>query len=181
MKVLVGVDESEYSSTAIRFISEIAWPSGSRFLILSACQPIFMGPGEVAAPDTLAEILSREEARHDETANRAATRLRKAGLIAEARTARGSAENALVDTARSEHADLIVVGSHGRTGFKKLLLGSVASHVVTHAPCSVLVVKQRLVQDQALQGSGREPGKKETVKVKQSMACHVASAKEGQC
>jgi nucleotide-binding universal stress UspA family protein len=40
-------------------------------------------------------------------------------------------------------ADLVVVGSHGRTGLAKLVLGSVASHVVTHAPCSVLVVKMK--------------------------------------
>ena len=45
------------------------------------------------------------------------------------------------DVARSEHADLVVVGSHGHTGIAKVLLGSVASHIVSHAPCSVLVVK----------------------------------------
>jgi len=53
----------------------------------------------------------------------------------------GDPRSALVDEARQEHADLIVVGSHGRSGLSKLLLGSVASHVVAHAPCSVLVVK----------------------------------------
>jgi nucleotide-binding universal stress UspA family protein len=47
----------------------------------------------------------------------------------------------LEETVAVEHADLLVVGSHGRTGIKKLLLGSVASHVVAHAPCPVLVVK----------------------------------------
>jgi universal stress protein A len=46
-----------------------------------------------------------------------------------------------VDEARREKADLIVVGSHGRSGMAKLLLGSVAAHVVSHAPCSVLVVR----------------------------------------
>jgi len=46
----------------------------------------------------------------------------------------------LTTRVRSEQADLIVVGSHGRSGMKKFLLGSVASHVVTLAPCPVLVV-----------------------------------------
>jgi hypothetical protein len=43
--------------------------------------------------------------------------------------------------ARAERSDLVVVGSHGRSGLSRLLIGSVASHVVIHAPCSVLVVK----------------------------------------
>ena len=45
------------------------------------------------------------------------------------------------DYAEKNHVDLIVMGSRGRTGFKKLLLGSVASSVVTYAPCPVLVIK----------------------------------------
>jgi nucleotide-binding universal stress UspA family protein len=51
--------------------------------------------------------------------------------------------DALVDTAKDLGADLVVVGSHGRSGLKKLLLGSVATHVVTHAHCNVLVVKRQ--------------------------------------
>ncbi|MBV9178899.1 MAG: universal stress protein [Nitrososphaeraceae archaeon] len=47
----------------------------------------------------------------------------------------------IVDYAESNNVDLIVVGTRGRTGFKKLLLGSVASGVVTYAHCPVMVVK----------------------------------------
>jgi nucleotide-binding universal stress UspA family protein len=54
----------------------------------------------------------------------------------------GDPREMLIEEARSERADLVVVGSHGRTGLDRLLMGSVASHVVTHAPCSVLVVKE---------------------------------------
>jgi len=53
----------------------------------------------------------------------------------------GSTRLEIADVATTGKADLIVMGSHGRTGFSKLLLGSVAAHVVAHAPCSVLVVK----------------------------------------
>ena len=49
--------------------------------------------------------------------------------------------SALVDYAERENVDLIVIGTRGRTGFKKMLLGSVASDVVTYAHCPVLVVK----------------------------------------
>jgi nucleotide-binding universal stress UspA family protein len=53
----------------------------------------------------------------------------------------GDARSCIVDEAKEWGADLIVVGSHGYTGLKRLLLGSVAQSVVTHAPCSVEVVR----------------------------------------
>jgi nucleotide-binding universal stress UspA family protein len=49
--------------------------------------------------------------------------------------------SSIVDYAERENVDLIVIGSRGRTGFKKMLLGSVASDVVTYAHCPVMVVK----------------------------------------
>jgi nucleotide-binding universal stress UspA family protein len=52
-----------------------------------------------------------------------------------------SAEATIVNYAESHEIDLIVVGTKGRTGFSKVLLGSVASRVVEYAPCSVIVVK----------------------------------------
>jgi nucleotide-binding universal stress UspA family protein len=78
---------------------------------------------------------------HQETASNAERALRGAGLKTEAKILRGDPRTALIEEARTEHADLVVVGSHGRTGMAKLLMGSVASFVVTHAPCSVMVVK----------------------------------------
>jgi nucleotide-binding universal stress UspA family protein len=73
---------------------------------------------------------------------RAAAELRNAGLAAEGRVVLSDPRSALEDAAKREAADLIIVGSHGRSGVTKFLLGSVASHVVSHAPCSVLVVKR---------------------------------------
>jgi nucleotide-binding universal stress UspA family protein len=54
----------------------------------------------------------------------------------------GDARSAILDEADSWGADLIVVGSHGRTGLKRLVLGSVAAAVVAHAHCSVEVVRR---------------------------------------
>jgi nucleotide-binding universal stress UspA family protein len=54
----------------------------------------------------------------------------------------GDPRDALLRLAADERVDLMVVGSHGRTGLAKLLLGSVSSHAVTHASCNVLVVKE---------------------------------------
>jgi nucleotide-binding universal stress UspA family protein len=142
MNVLIGLDDSSQAQAVMRFVLEAAWPPRTRFLVVSASPPIFLGDGNLVPPDRLSDLLREEEARHGSIAHRAATRLRRAGLVAEGRTVRGHAERVLVDTACQEETDLVIVGSHGRTGLKKLFLGSVASHVVDHAPCHVLVVKQ---------------------------------------
>jgi nucleotide-binding universal stress UspA family protein len=55
----------------------------------------------------------------------------------------GKASDSIIDEAREWPADLIVMGTHGYTGFQKLVLGSVAQSVVSHAPCSVEVVRDR--------------------------------------
>ena len=142
MNVLIGVDDSPCSDAAIGHVTGAAWPKATKFLVVSAASPIVIGPGEATAADTISRLMEEQEKYHKEIAERAAARLRKAGMTADARMVLGDPRTALLDAARSEHADLIVVGSHGRTGIKKLLLGSVASHVVTHAPCSVLIVRE---------------------------------------
>ena len=141
MKILVGVDGSESANAAIRFITELQWPKKTRFLVLSASPPTFLDAGEALSTSSLAMVLEEEEKRHAEIVKRALTELRSHGLLAEGRTIRGNAETALVDAARDEGVGSIIVGSHGRTGLKKLFLGSVASHVMGHAPCAVIVVR----------------------------------------
>jgi universal stress protein A len=63
------------------------------------------------------------------------------GLTARPVLTTGVAPESIVDTAREEGADLIVIGTHGRTGLTRLVIGSVAERVVRMAPCPVLVVK----------------------------------------
>jgi nucleotide-binding universal stress UspA family protein len=53
----------------------------------------------------------------------------------------GRADHRIVQTAKDLKADLIVLGTHGRTGLARVLLGSVAEHVTRHAPCDVLTVR----------------------------------------
>ncbi len=141
MKVILGVDDSPFSDAAVRYVSEAVWPKPTGFLVLSVAAPIFLGPGETLAPQAIGTLIEQQEQYHKEIAERAASQLRQAGLTVKARMVRGDPRIVLEETARSESADLVVVGSHGRSGIKKLLLGSVASHVVAHAPCPVLVVK----------------------------------------
>jgi nucleotide-binding universal stress UspA family protein len=141
MKILVAVDDSPSSRTAIAYVKHATWAPGSTFLVVSACPPIWIGPGEEVAVDAIAELNRQQEIYHRDTAERSAEELVAAGLEAEGICLPGDPRHAIVDHARQGRFDLVVVGSRGRSGMVQLLLGSVASHVVTHAPCSVLVVR----------------------------------------
>jgi len=71
----------------------------------------------------------------------AAVRLRQAGLIAEPEVREGDPAHEIVLSARQHDAGLVVVGTRGQTGLRRLILGSVARNVLLHAPCSVLIVR----------------------------------------
>ena len=142
MNVLIGVDESPFSTAAVEFVKRTPWPEGSRFRVVSASPPIFPAVGDAAMPDVIAQIIEQQDRYHEEMAERATAGLRDAGRTAEPVMIPGDPRSVLVEEARRWKADLVVVGSHGRSGLKRVVLGSVAAHVASHAPCSVLIVKQ---------------------------------------
>jgi len=142
MNVLIGVDDSPFTRAAIDQVKKYAWPAGTKFQVLSASAPVFVGPGEAAAPGAIAVMIEEQQRYHLSLAEKAAAELKAAGLDATAKMSPSDPRGALIDAAKHLPADLVVVGSHGRSGLTKFLLGSVATHVVTHSPCSVLVVKQ---------------------------------------
>lgn len=144
MKILIGVDSSPCSEAAVEFVRKMKWPAGSSVLVLSVARPAFPTPGDMFPIEGVSVGIAAEmqRAEHEALAERTQSALREVGLATETRVTLGDPRVDLVEVARAERADLIVVGSHGRTGLSKLLLGSVASHVVSHAPCSVLVAKQ---------------------------------------
>ena len=141
MKILIAVDASSHSERAMEFVTRMRWPAGSRVIVVSAVQS---APAPAAAPLGSVAADFVEERRHDleELVSRAEVTLRDAGFPTEGRLLAGDPRQVLVEVAERERADLLVVGSRGRTGISRLMLGSVSSHVVAHAPCSVLVVKQ---------------------------------------
>jgi nucleotide-binding universal stress UspA family protein len=98
---------------------------------------------EFAAGATIDDVRQRLAMGAEEITTRAADALKDAGVSTETAVREGDPRSAIVDEADEWGADLIVVGSHGRTGLKRWLLGSVAQAVVGHASCSVEVVRQR--------------------------------------
>jgi len=142
MKILVALDDSKHSGLALEFVSRMRWPAGSRMLVVSVVPPmtaaLAAAYGAGANPPGLAQ---ERQDRVEEVISNAEDRLREAGFPTEGRVLEGDPGEELVRASREERADLLVVGSHGRTGLARMLLGSVSSRVVMDAPCSVLVVK----------------------------------------
>jgi nucleotide-binding universal stress UspA family protein len=142
MHLILGVDESPCSRVATEFVRRMTWPAGTTATVVDAL-PYVMA----VVPEAYLVVEQMEETRRQQAeANRGhtgavAAELTRAGIVARGLAADGDPRTVLVDLAKQEHADLVIVGSHGRTGLARLLLGSVAAHVTTHAPCSVLVVR----------------------------------------
>lgn len=144
MKILIAVDESPHSARAVRFVARMRWPAGSRVIVANVLTPALTPPsaGVESGVPLLIEISEPQRQQAVALVARAEAELREAGIATEERIPTGDPREALLRLVADERVDLLVVGSHGRTGLSKLLLGSVSSHVVTHARCSVLVVKE---------------------------------------
>jgi nucleotide-binding universal stress UspA family protein len=145
MKVLIAVDDSEWSRAAIDFVQSIDWPENTQMVVLSAAAPAYASFtfDEMAySPETIMpELLEQQRQYHEDIAKRCRAQLEKTGASIRAEVVTADPREAIVDLAKREGIELIVVGSHGRSGLKKLVMGSVSSYVVSHSPCSVLVVK----------------------------------------
>ena len=143
---MVGVDGSDASHDALRWAAEEAKLRSATLVALHAwsfvpAQPIG-DPGMLAVPaGDLAGQLNAETDAAQIGLDQAVEDALGAGsdVQLERRLVEGDAGEALV--AASRDAVLVVVGSHGRSGFKAALLGSVSRHVVDHAACPVVVVK----------------------------------------
>ena len=144
MKLLVAIDTSEHAKAALAEVQRLSWPPGTSVTLLSVIRTDLYAFGDFYAPAAQeVEILVREEkTRADALLAGFAAALAESGLTVATRVEHGDPRFVLCDVAKALAVDWLVVGSHGRRGFQKLVLGSVASHVVTHARCSVLVVKK---------------------------------------
>ncbi len=144
MRIVLGFDDSPHAGAALKWIIRHHAPANVHVTVVSAVRTPVTAYAEVYAPAVPypTELIEEVTRHHEELCMRAEHELKRAGFNTTVKVLPGDPREALVETARLEKADLLVVGSHGRTGLPKLVLGSVASHVVAHAPCDVLVVKR---------------------------------------
>jgi nucleotide-binding universal stress UspA family protein len=144
-KVLAATDFSDDSNLALSYGEEIARRFGGEVIIIHVDQPLppviasDLGPAiDVGAMTQFAEEQRRLAQKElDKIVNR----LRDSGLKARSLLRVGAPFLEIIHTARAEGVDLIVMGTHGRTGLAHVLMGSVAERVVQKAGCPVLTVR----------------------------------------
>lgn len=136
-KVVVATDGSSFADAAIDYAANWYWPLNTEFRVVNVIEPLSsLGP-----PSThykmAADLLNASQ---DLVIN-AALKLRDKNWKASHHVRGGFAAEEIISEAKDWGADLIVVGTHGRKGISRFLLGSVAESVAANAPCSVTVVK----------------------------------------
>jgi nucleotide-binding universal stress UspA family protein len=142
MKVLATTDGSEFSMRALAELGRLLPAEGTTITLVSVfVSPVMftygMDPYNVSYERMTAQL--REAAESDCAAGR--DLLAPLGFPVATQTLMGDAAAAILEYAEQTKPDLLMVGSHGKSGFQRFLLGSVSAQILRHAPCSVLVVK----------------------------------------
>lgn len=141
-RILHPSDFSPASEAAFRKALEMAKSNRSELLVLHVISPIVPLSAEgYVSPKTYNDIAASSRAWAQKQLDQRLARAKKARVRAKGLIAEGSAAEQIVRVARAKRADLVVMGTHGRSGLKKLVLGSVADRVVGAASCPVLTVR----------------------------------------
>jgi universal stress protein A len=140
--ILVPIDFSDCSKKALQYALPLAKQHGAAITLLYVVPNPPYTSGEYGFVDYgPIDASMRENATKELTA--LALEVAQGEIPADTEVRTGSAAVEIVELAKTLPADLIVVSTHGHSGLKHVLLGSVAEHVVRHAPCPVLVVRER--------------------------------------
>jgi nucleotide-binding universal stress UspA family protein len=140
VKILVGVEDPKSSEGTLQAVIAQFNPKTTEVRVVHVVAPLtyFVPPEMAAAYGPELEVQTKEGR---DFAERAANTLSSAGFKVDTSVVRGDVRAMMIDAAADWHADMIVIGSHGRKGLQRFLLGSVAEFVARHAPCSVQIVR----------------------------------------
>jgi nucleotide-binding universal stress UspA family protein len=147
MRILLAIDGSESSAVATHAVAAQFRPQNAEVQVIHAINwehivPISLqferGSDAAHAYQALRESTARDA---DALVARAARQLHDAGFSASSAVREGEPRRVILDSAEAWCANVIVVGSHGKTGLDRLLLGSVSEHIARHATCSVEIVR----------------------------------------
>lgn len=143
-KILIPVEDPKFGEAQIDFLSKHELPADTEFMLLNIITPLAIQDYGFAVPSSYLEAIAVEDDKRsknllDSTAAKLAKAFPKAKI--QKRTALGAAAAEILHEAKEESYDWIILGSHGRSGWDKFLLGSVSQAVVNRAHCSVTVVR----------------------------------------
>jgi nucleotide-binding universal stress UspA family protein len=141
--IVLATDGSPYSTAAASEAIGIAGKNSGKLTVLAVVPAELATPTDVDIAATRRELLADKEMQAAETNAKAVKEAaQKAGVAVQAFLMTGKPADAIIETAKEKSADLIILGSHGRTGIERLLMGSVAERVIVMSSCAVLVVKK---------------------------------------
>jgi nucleotide-binding universal stress UspA family protein len=151
MRLLLAIDDSKFAESAIHAVLSQVRQDQTQVLVLHALDwsdfmptPLPVGGMQpMFSVSQLESIIEDETQRAQDLVKTAAERLRSAGFAASTSVREGDPKMAILECATEWRADLIVVGSHGRKGVTRFVLGSVSEAVARHAHCSVEIVRLR--------------------------------------
>ena len=141
-RIIVATDGSKYSDTAVREAIGISKRRGSTLIAISVVPSEGASPFDIVHTEMMKETIVDKELKMAECTIKDLKELSaKEGVSVTGLIYTGKPYEAIITTAKEKKADLIVVGSHGRSGIDRLLMGSVTERVIGLAECAVLVVK----------------------------------------
>ena len=142
-KILYATDYSKASARALEEAVKLAKQNHAELLVVHVIEPtpFVAGEEEFGGGEMYVKLedLAKQEAQASMT--KLLARLKKTKVKAQGLLFKGSVQDQIVKVAKSKKADMIVIGTHGRTGLSKLIMGSVAGKVVSSANCPVLTVR----------------------------------------
>jgi nucleotide-binding universal stress UspA family protein len=145
LRILVPTDGSESAQGALRAVADRPWPNGSEAKVISTPEyPILLGEAPYYPPNQVGELTKVGDVHAKACVENGIALLGRSALqvTGEITEPHETPARAILSAAERWPADLIVVGSHGRRGFDRLMLGSVSETVALHAHVSVEVVRE---------------------------------------
>jgi nucleotide-binding universal stress UspA family protein len=145
MNILIAIDDSPYSQAALKAVVSRPWPEQSKVKAITVVEPFH--PEYAGWHTNYVPLAIEAQKELVESANRliASAKAELSKVFGDkavtVEVIEGYVKDQILEIAKSWPADLIVVGSHGRRGFTKFLLGSVSEAIASHAHCSVEIVK----------------------------------------
>lgn len=137
-------DFSKASGAAFKKAVEMAKADRAELMVIHVVSPIVPMAGEgYVSPKMYEEIAASTRSWAQKQLDKLLAKAKQTGVRAKGFVLEGGAHEQIVRFAKSKRADLLVLGTHGRSGLAKLFLGSVAGRVVTGATCPVLTVRGR--------------------------------------
>ena len=159
LKILIGVDGSTDAKAAVNYICRLKLPVSTKVTVcsilseqnpltkeLSACIDRL---GVSKSRNFESEVRKAQNQSADKALDECVHKLSNSGINAQRKLLYGHPADQLLNLAEQKKYDLIVVGSRGLTGLRKVFLGSVSNKVACHAPCSVLVIRNPKQVEQA--------------------------------